>query len=199
VLKLRAAGVEVDTTAAPGVQPRVRATDPAFAALVAAVELGRVVTFHHRRSPAAEPTSRTVQPWGVVSYRGRWYLVGYDEQRCAVRCFRVSRISAAKATGAAGAVTVPESTDVLALVAASAGPTTPSVDATILLAPRRALGLRRGAQLLHQGPDGDLVQVRLPPMDVAARWVAGYGADAVVIDPPELRERVLDTFSGALA
>jgi len=199
VLKLRSAGVEVDTSAAPGVQPRVRATDPAFAALVSAVELGRVVTFSHRRSPGAEPTARTVQPWGVVSFRGRWYLVGHDQQRRAVRCFRVSRIAEARATGAAGVVSVPEGSDLLALVTASAGPPTATVDATILLAPGRALGLRRGARVLERRAEGDLVQVHLPAMDVAARRIAGYGGDAVVIDPVELRERVLQTLSGALA
>ncbi len=198
VLKLRAAGVEVDTNAAPGVQPRVRATDPAFAALVSAVELGRVVTFLHRRSPGAEPTARTVQPWGVVSFRGRWYLIGHDEQRGAVRCFRVSRIADAKPTGPAGVVSVPEECDLLALVTASAGAPTAIVEATILLAPGRALGLRRGAQLLDSGPDGELVQVSLPAMDVAVRWIAGYGADAVVLEPAKLRERVLQTLSGAL-
>jgi len=199
VLKLRSAGVEVDTSAAPGVQPRVRATDPAFAALVSAVELGRVVTFSHRRSPGAEPTARTVQPWGVVSFRGRWYLVGHDQQRRAVRCFRVSRIAEARATGAAGVVSVPEGSDLLALVTASAGPPTATVDATILLAPGRALGLRRGARVLERRAEGDLVQVHLPAMDVAVRWIAGYGGDAVVIEPLELRERVLQTLAGALA
>jgi len=171
VLKLRAAGVEVD----------------------------RVVTFSHRRSPVAEPTARTVQPWGVVSFRGRWYLVGHDQQRRAVRCFRLSRIAEARATGAAGVVTIPEGSDLLALVTASAGPPTAPVDATILLAPGRALGLRRGARVLESRPDGDLVQVHLPAMDVAVRWIAGYGGDAVVIEPLELRERVLQTLAGALA
>lgn len=199
VLKLRSAGVEVDTSAAPGVQPRVRATDPAFGTLVTAVELGRVVTFHHRRDPAATPTVRTVEPWGVVSYRGRWYLVGHDLGREAVRCFRVSRISDARAKGAAGVVTVPEGSDLLAIVSVSAGPPTTTVEATILLAPERALGLRRGAQVLEHSVDGDLVRVQLPQLDVAARWIAGYGADAIVLGPPELRERVLQTLSGAIS
>ena len=199
VLKLRAAGVEVDTSAAPEVQPRVRATDPAFAELVSAVELGRVVTFAHRRAPGAEPTRRTVQPWGVVSYRGRWYLVGHDEGRGAVRCFRASRIAEAKATGAAGVVTVPEGIDLLAVVSASASSQLSSLDATLLLAPDKALGLRRHARVLEHRCDGDLMQVHLPAIDVAARWIAGYGADAVVIEPAALRERVLQTLAGVLA
>lgn len=199
VLKLRAAGVEVDTSAAPGVQPRVRATDPAFGVLVTAVELGRIVTFQHTRTLSAEPTKRTVEPWGVVSYRGRWYLVGQDRDRAAVRCFRVSRISEARASGAAGVVTVPGGTDLLAIVADSAGPPAVTLEASLLLAPGRALGLRRGAEIMERRPEGDVVRVRLPPLDVATRWIAGYGADAIVLEPPELRERVLHTLASASA
>jgi proteasome accessory factor B len=104
--KLRAAGVEVDPAAASEVQPRVRTTEPAFAPLLAAARAGRVVTFAHRGHPAAEARRRTVEPWGVVSYRGRWYLVGHDRDRDDVRCFRLSRIEGeVTATGARGAVT----------------------------------------------------------------------------------------------
>ena len=94
VLKLRAAGVEVDETGTGPVQPRVRAVEPAFGPLLAAVQAGQVVTFPHRRGgPTGEVTQRTVEPWGVVSARGRWYLVGHDRDRADVRSFRLSRIA----------------------------------------------------------------------------------------------------------
>ena len=41
LLKLRAAGVEVDETGLGPVQPRVRAVEPAFGPLLAAVQAGR--------------------------------------------------------------------------------------------------------------------------------------------------------------
>ena len=57
VLKLRAAGVEVDETGSGPVQPRVRAVEPAFGPLLAAVQAGQVVTFPHRRGgPTGEVT-----------------------------------------------------------------------------------------------------------------------------------------------
>lgn len=103
VQKLRAAGVEVDDDAASAVQPRMRATEPAFAPLLAATRAGRVVTFSHRGHPSADARTRTVEPWGVVSWRGRWYLVGHDRDRDDVRCFRLSRIADdVRATGSRG-------------------------------------------------------------------------------------------------
>src|SRR6185503_19954396 len=50
---------------------------PALGPLLAAVQAGRAVTFDYRRGgPAGEVARRTVEPWGVVSWRGRWYVVG---------------------------------------------------------------------------------------------------------------------------
>lgn len=198
VLKLRAAGVEVDTDAAPGLQPRVRASDPAFDPLVVAVENARVVGFRHTAHPGAEPSRRTVEPWGVVSYRGRWYLVGHDRDREAVRCFRVSRITDVRTTGPAGVVVVPPEVDLLALVSRSAGATTSGpVHARLLVAPGRAVGLRRRAVVVQERTEGSVVDLELPALDVAARWIAGHGPDVRVLSPDELRERVLVTLRGS--
>jgi proteasome accessory factor B len=189
--KLRAAGVEVDPAAASEVQPRVRTTEPAFAPLLAAARAGRVVTFAHRGHPAAEARRRTVEPWGVVSYRGRWYLVGHDRDRDDVRCFRLSRIEGeVTATGARGAVMRPEGVDLVELVARSAGPPPPTGTARVRLVPGRAAGLRRAGRPDPQG-DPDVVELDLSRVDQLARWIAGHGPDAVVLEPPELRTAVI--------
>ena len=62
VLKLRAAGVEVDPEPSMVVEPRVRATEPALTPLITAVQAGQAVTFAHRRHPAEPPAARTVEP-----------------------------------------------------------------------------------------------------------------------------------------
>ena len=189
--KLRAAGIAVDPDAASSVQPRLRATEPAFAPLLAASRAGRVVTFTHRSHPAAEARVRTVEPWGVVSWRGRWYLVGHDRDRDDVRCFRLSRIADnVRAVGPRGAVTPPADLDLVATVAASAGPGPTTGRGRLRLAPGRAQGLRRGAYPDPAG-DPDVVEIEVSRIDTAARWIAGHGPDAVVLDPPELREAVI--------
>ncbi|MBV8933727.1 MAG: WYL domain-containing protein, partial [Kutzneria sp.] len=90
LLKLRAAGVHVDRATPAVIEPRVRTSEPAFAPLLAAVQTRRAVMFDYRRPVPAEVRTRTVEPWGIVSWRGRWYLVGHDRDRAAVRCFRLS-------------------------------------------------------------------------------------------------------------
>ncbi|MQA13556.1 MAG: WYL domain-containing protein [Pseudonocardiaceae bacterium] len=193
--KLRAAGVDVDAVPVPAVEPRVRAAEPALTPLISAVQAGRVVGFSHRRHPAAEPAARTLEPWGVVSWRGRWYVAGHDRDRGATRCFRVSRIvGPVRTIGPAGAVRRPEEVDLLEIVSGSAEPPAVSHTARLWLADGHAHGLRRQARVLGRlaldGVGGDLVAVELPATDVAARWIAGHGPDAVVIEPESLAAAV---------
>ena len=63
-----------------------------------------------------DATTRHVQPWGVVTAQGRWYVAGLDTDRGEPRMFRLSRIiSEVRPTGAPGSFTVPEDTDLRAL------------------------------------------------------------------------------------
>ncbi|MGH3980213.1 MAG: helix-turn-helix transcriptional regulator [Pseudonocardiaceae bacterium] len=194
LLKLRAAGVDVSTEPA-AVQPRVRASEPALTPLISAVQDGQTVTFAHRRHPAAGPLQRTLEPWGVVSWRGRWYVAGHDRDRGATRCFRLSRIvGPVRAIGPAGTVQRPDGVDLLEIVAGSAEPPPAAHTARLWLADGHAYGLRRQARVVGRlaldGVGGDLVQVELPATDVAARWIAGHGPDAVVIEPAALATAV---------
>ena len=44
------------------------------------------------RGPASEPMLRHLQPWGIVSWRDRWYVGGFDLDRGEPRIFRLSRV-----------------------------------------------------------------------------------------------------------
>jgi proteasome accessory factor B len=204
VVKLRAAGVEVDEGHGR-VEPRVRAAEPAFGPLLAAVQSRTAVTFAHRRGgPAGEVARRTVEPWGVVSWRGRWYLVGHDRDRADVRCFRLSRISEPVTTvGPPGAVTVPPDVDLAALVHRTVDPPPVIGTARVWVGAGQAHGLRRIGRvvgpLAHHGRPGDELELELRNLRTVARWLAGHGPDIVVLRPPELAELVRDAWAGAVA
>ena len=111
LLKLRAAGVDVDpdapvAIASPVGVPGLRGSEDVLGILLSAIDSGQAVQFPHRPSRAEPYTARTVEPWGVVTEKGRWYLVGHDRDRDATRIFRLSRIGAeVTPIGPAGAVT----------------------------------------------------------------------------------------------
>src|SRR5580698_5634188 len=116
LLKLRAAGVEAGD-ARQGIEPRLSAPEPSFGMLWEAVRDRRPVTFPYRGAGRSEAQQRTLEPWGVVNRRGRWYVAGWDPMRGATRVFRLSRIAGTvRFSGPAGSVTVPDGTDVRELV-----------------------------------------------------------------------------------
>ena len=103
LVKLKAAGVDVDTSRAIPLQPRLDAGEPAFEPCYAAARDRRQLEFGYQRPDEDDPARRRVQPWGVVAWHGRWYLVGLDLDRGAPRVFRLSRVvGTPKATGPAG-------------------------------------------------------------------------------------------------
>jgi len=205
LVKLRAAGVEVAETPAATIRTGLHAGEPALAPLLAATRAGRAVVFAHRRGgPAGEPVRREVEPWGVVSFRGRWYLVGHDRDRDDVRCFRLSRIHGeVRPTGPDGAVRVPDGVDLRAIVRASAGPPPVSGTARVWVAAGRAAGLRRLGRergpAEHAGRAGVEIELDVRDRDTVARWLAGHGPDVAVLDPPELAAAVRTLWAGAAA
>jgi proteasome accessory factor B len=204
LVKLRAAGIEVDEEQGR-VQPRVQAADPAFAPLLAAVRAGRAVTFDYQRGGVGGPVQRrTVEPWGVVSWRGRWYLCCHDRDRDAPRCFRVSRIlEPVTPIGPAGAVKVPEGVDLMGMVREGVDPPPATDTARVWIADGRAHGLRRLGRVVgrhtHAGRPGDEVELELRSLETLARWVAGHGPDVAVIAPQRLADAVRANWAAAVA
>ena len=100
LMKLRAAGIDAASSALGELEPHVEATDAAFEPLLDALHTGQAVDFDYRAGPAAPTEQRSLDPWGVVSWHGRWYVVGHDRDRAATRVFRLSRIvGAVRTTG----------------------------------------------------------------------------------------------------
>jgi proteasome accessory factor B len=205
LLKLSAAGVPTEEEAVPpGLEPRVDASEPGFGALWEAVRDARPVTFRYRRAGATSPSARTVEPWGIVSWHGRWYVVGRDRDRDDVRVFRIDRVVGAVApAGPAGSVAVPAGVDLRARVVALAAEE-PTRTARVRVRAGRAHALRAEAIAagLHRaggaGAGWDVLEVGFTDPERLADQLVWYGADVVVIEPPEARAAVVRRLRGAL-
>ncbi|GAA0291050.1 helix-turn-helix transcriptional regulator [Kineococcus aurantiacus] len=200
LVKLRSLGVEPDESSLIGVEPRVRTAEPAFDPLYAATRDRTPVQFSYRRA-GAEPAVRHVEPWAIVSWHGRWYLVGHDRDRGASRVFRLSRVaSAVKRIGRPGSYEVPEGIDPREVVAGSVG-SVPPRQARLLVRAGAGLALRRRARAVEEGAgpgEGeDVVVVDVTDVEVSADELAAFGADVVVLEPADLREAVLRRLRGA--
>lgn len=188
--KLRAAGVEVSEPLPSGLEPLVDASDPALLALWDAVRDRTPVRFGYRTAGSAEPAQRQVEPWGVASWHGRWYVGGHDRDRGEARVFRLDRIVGGP-TRIKGEFSVepPATVDIPAMVEAAE----PSVNGLARVRVRRGHGyeLRRAATSVTAADDVDLIELPFGDLERTAQWLAGFGADAVVVEPPELRTAVI--------
>ena len=202
LLKLRAAGVDVDA-ADTGVAitsvstlPSLRGSEEVLGIVLSAIDSGHAVQFPHRSSRSDPYLTRTVEPWGVVTDRGRWYLVGHDRDRNATRTFRLSRIGSEVITiGPAGAVTPPVGVDLREIVQRVVATQPASEQARVWVAAGRATALRRRAGAVEPrtlgGRAGAVITVNFGVFDQLAREIAGYGADAIALEPASLRDDVL--------
>ena len=201
LLKLRAAGVDVDADApvaiaAPAGVPGLRGSEDVLGILLSAIDSRQAVQFPHRPSRAEPYSMRTVEPWGVVTEKGRWYLVGHDRDRNDTRIFRLSRIGAeVTPIGPAGAVTAPDDVDLRGIVAQKVAEVPTGGQARVWVADGRATALRRTGRSIATrqlgSRDGEVIELDIGSTDRLARDITGYGADAVVLEPQSLREDVL--------
>ncbi len=195
LIKLRAAGVEIDEPESDALPP-LSGSEPALPPLVAAVSDHRVVQFRHHKRYSDTTDRRTVEPWGVLSWRGRWYVVGHDRDRGEVRSFRLDRIVGEVKTLPGSAETErPAGLDMLALVRGANHQA--DRQALVRVAPNRAGQLRRLARAVEHGEGGDLLTIEYRDLDRIAGMVAAAGVDAFVLEPPELVKSVVALLAAA--
>jgi proteasome accessory factor B len=199
LLKLRAAGVDTGDVSRTGVEVHVTSTEPAFGAVWEAVQQRRPMAFGYQNPQAPEPARRTIEPWGLVSWHGRWYVAGHDRDRGEPRVFRLDRFrGAVKLVGAAGDVTRPEDVDVRQMVRGRFGGEEARRTAKVRVRRNAGVGLRRRASSVTPADaDHDLVELAFGSPEVLADEVAEYGADATVVEPADVRAAVISRLQAA--
>ncbi len=205
VRKLTALGLPLDVSALDIAQPRLSADEPSFDVFWEATQERTPVEFQYRRSGATASTTRHLQPWGVVRYSGRWYVVGLDTDRGEERVFRLSRVQGeARKAGQPGSYDVPPGTDVRATTMRLA-PEPTAGRAVLLVREGSGLALRRDAETVETGVPGPdersgwdrLVISRGGPG--VADEILGYGPDVYVEEPESLRETLVQRLRAVVA
>ena len=190
--KLRAGGVDVDETALSIIEPQLATDEPAFDSVFAALTERRPIEFDYRTPASSASTTRHLEPWGIVSWHGHWYVVGHDADRDAARMFRVSRIQGeARPTGPPGSFSPPDDLDLRAQ-AETLAPPHPHSTATIWVRHGAGGPLRRRAARATP-VDEQWTEIELPygSGSSLADELASFGPDVVARAPEEVRDAVV--------
>ena len=160
---------------------------PALATLFEAFRARAVVRFTHR------DRVRTVEPWGLSSKRGHWYLVGFDRDRDAVRAFRADRIDGDVELGEPDAFETPPDfrpDDHVESRAWLLGDD-PAVTVRIRVDAdhRDAMLSELGSDAVveEDGDDGAVVEMTVTNRAAFRTFLLGFLEHAEVLDPPDIR------------
>ena len=142
---------------------------------------------------------RQVDPYGMLSRSGFWYLIGFDHLRKDQRVFRVDRIEGKVSAGQMRAFKTPANFDVAAAVptekqmmAAGDGEVT---TATVLVDSSLAAGVRNefgDAAIIKEHTDGS-IEFAIPCANMSAfrLWLFAMVDSAEVLAPASVREQVI--------
>jgi predicted DNA-binding transcriptional regulator YafY len=175
---------------------------PALSTLFDAFRRRAVVTFEYRGA------TRTLEPWGMSSKRGHWYVVGKDQDRDAIRAFRADRIEGDVHAGPSDAFTAPD--DFRPDDHIEDRPWMLGIDAPVTVrlaidadhAPAALMELRGEATVLAENDQGVEIELTHTNHDAFRTFVLGLLEHAEVLDPPEARAEIvawLEALAGSAA
>lgn len=158
------------------------------------------IGFFYQPNTASDYIERWMDPWGIVTVRDRLYLVGYDLDRLAPRCFRITRVFDLKLLDPTkvdlepyGEFHLPEpDVTLVGLVEAQLRAGQHLVDAIVRIQPGKAEVIRSRGEYLGE----DKYQLIDVDADWLARQAAALAPKVMVESPPELVQKIKDLLQG---
>jgi proteasome accessory factor B len=174
-----------------------------FDALAKAVTDREEIEFSYHKLAGEKPEKRTVRPYHLGCIEDQWYLFGHDAARGAIRTFALPRVRAVERTG--GKFRRPKDFSVGKLLEGSfavfEGRHAKPVKILFRGVAARLVAERSwhpSQKIKPQVKHAELtMRVGLSPDLV--QWILGWGGEAEVLAPAELRQRVARAAAGAAA
>jgi predicted DNA-binding transcriptional regulator YafY len=168
----------------------------ALAVVFAAVSDRRRLSFSYRER------ARTIDPYGLLHRRGHWYFAGREHESDSVKAYRVDRGSGYHAGDRSGAFDVPPGFDTSAVVPESGWQAGPeeftariAFDAEVAWWARRQLPA--GTPLEEESDGGFVATLRGSNPDALIGWVLAFEDGAEILEPENLRERLVSLVRAA--
>ena len=159
-----------------------------------AVRTRTAVRFEYQALRHEARTVRTIEPWGTVTFRGAWYVVGQDRDRGEPRAFRLSRVvGSVAAVGGPGAFPGVPREDVQAIVARWAEPEAVGT-AQIEVDP----GYDGALRLRATSDTGTVLSVPFGDLQVLVAEIAQQGSRARVVSPADARALVIESLAAVV-
>ena len=185
-------------------QRRGPQVDGALLASIAAAARDREIMRFRYSDHSGSGTERQAEPYRLVNWGRRWYLVAYDLERADWRTFRVDRVAEPRALGDRFTLRRLPADDIAAYVAAKTRQVQMKVRGRVIVhAPADEVATRMGSwsgSVEPLGPDRCLLQLGGRSVEDIAFWLGVLDADFEILDSPELAaaaRRIADRYARA--
>ena len=186
LIKLASMGIDNDSETLSLLTPQVSGTDANFALVTDAIVRRSEIEFEYLGADLSRQV-RKISPYSMRGQSGSWYLVGFDSEKDSLRTFRLDRIvSEVSVSKKVNSFEIPDSIP------------DQSTDETRELAilrirKRRGHQLRSLSNLIEAREEWD--EITLPIVDFSwlIRIILWHRDDVIVLGPPALRERVINS------
>lgn len=173
--------------------------DPIIHTLRQCIGDERCARLLYRSASRDEDTERLVDPYALALQWGSWYMVGFCHLRSAMRTFRVDRIQ--RVTPTKERFSIPADFEVREYLERTLRDELPHtvlvhLSATVAERVRQAHG--QWMKVTHLADGSITARFDVANLNWVTGWVLSFGAEARVIEPPELITRVREAAEGAL-
>jgi proteasome accessory factor B len=189
LIKLKALGIESDVDGIPLNPHQVRNSDSNLAKVIDALALRTTISFDYR---AADNTNenRALEPYGVGTKNGFWYVAGNDLERRAVRLFRLDRLaSEVKEQGRGSSYEIPEDFSMHNQLQSR----TRKNVAELLVRKGKAHQLRKHSELKESKDEWDQLEYHYSDIEELVRDLLWHRDDVKVIGPTEVKESLMES------
>ena len=175
-----------------------------FEVVTEAVTERQVLRFEYRKPGEKSARARHVHPYHLTEFGGRWYLLAHDRDRGDVRKFVLGRMQNVAVTEER--FEVPEAFDAKAHFKTSLGVMTGGGDYRVVIEMDAWLtDILRGRrfhpsqEVVELPSGGSQLRLRLSCLEEIEQYVLSWGSHATVMEPVELRERLVATAQAIVA
>lgn len=166
--------------------------------LMIAVEDRRLTSISYQSLKATEPVSYEIHPYGLVFHMGALYLIAYSVGHTEIRHFKIDRVDSAEAMELR--FPKPDEFNLTDHLAGSfgifrGGQGKARVRVKFSSTARKYLEEKKwhASQVLKPQRDGGVVaEYQLTGTDEIRGWILSFGRHAEVLEPVELRQKILE-------
>lgn len=177
--KLQSLGIKSDADGIPTLENPLKISDNNLVKVIDSIADKRTISFGYRNTENRNE-QRVLEPFGVGTKNGYWYVAGRDLDKSAVRLFRLDRMDGEiKEQGKANSFTIPVDFVMSSLLASQRKDEIAIVDIRV----NKGIKLRKHSKVLSSDTEWDRCEVSFSDLGELISDVLWHRDDAKIIKP----------------